>query len=124
MSFEIEKNNKYTLIRVTSEKLDTGVAPNLKSELVVLNTEGIKHMIIDLGSVRYCDSSGLSSILVGNRLCKNSNGNFAICGLQEPVKKLIAISQLDTVLNIASGLKEAESMLFAGKVSGAGSDAE
>ena len=124
MSFDIKKNNKYTLIHVTSEKLDTSVAPSLKSELVVLNTEGIKHMIIDLTQVRYCDSSGLSSILVGNRLCKNATGNFAIFGLQEPVKKLIAISQLDTVLNIASGLKEAETLIFAGKTAGAGSDEE
>ncbi len=123
MSFEINKTGKYTLIRVTSEKLDTSVAPNLKSELVVLNTEGVKHIILDLSLVRYCDSSGLSSILVGNRLCKNASGNFAICGLQEPVKKLIAISQLDTVLNITVGLKDAETLLFAGKVAG-GSDEE
>jgi len=113
MSFKVEKNEKYTLIKVESEKLDTTVAPSLKSELVVLNADGIKHIIIDLTGVRYCDSSGLSSILVANRLCKNSSGAFVLTGLQESVKKLISISQLDTILNIATSEKESIEMLFA-----------
>src|ERR1017187_3674966 len=113
MSFTVDKNEKYTLITIKSEKLDTTVAPSLKSELVVLNADGVKYMIIDLTDVRYCDSSGLSSILVANRLCKNANGAFVLTGLQEPVKKLITISQLDTILNIATSPKESMDILFA-----------
>ncbi len=107
MSFQIEKNDKYTLIRSKIEKLDSNVAPALKSELVVLNNDGVRNMIIDLSETRYCDSSGLSAILVANRLCKNSNGAFVLTGLQEPVKKLISISQLDTILSITQNLAEA-----------------
>ena len=113
MSFTIDKNEKYTLITLHCDKLDTSVAPSLKSELVVLNADGVKYMIIDLTEVRYCDSSGLSSILVANRLCKNANGAFVLTGLQEPVKKLITISQLDTILNIATSPKESMDILFA-----------
>jgi anti-sigma B factor antagonist len=113
MSFKVDKKEKYTIITVNSEKLDTMVAPSLKSELVVLNSGGMKYLIIDLSGVRYCDSSGLSSILVANRLCKNANGAFVLTGLQEPVKKLIAISQLDTILNIAISQKDSLDMLFA-----------
>ncbi|MCC6690144.1 MAG: STAS domain-containing protein [Bacteroidia bacterium] len=113
MSFQVIKNEKYTLIRVDSEKLDTTVAPSLKSELVVLNADGVKHIIIDLTEVRYCDSSGLSAILVANRLCKNATGAFVLTGLQEPVKKLISISQLDSILNIATSEKDSIDMLFA-----------
>lgn len=107
MSFQIEKQDKYTIIRIEAEKLDSNLAPALKSELVVLNTDGVKSIIIDLSRTRYCDSSGLSAILVANRLCKNSNGLFVLTGLQEPVKKLISISQLDTILNITNTLAEA-----------------
>ena len=124
MSFEVNKNDKYTLITIRSEKLDTTEAPALKSELVVLNADGVKYMIIDMSDVRYCDSSGLSSILVANRLCKNANGAFVLTGLQEPVKKLIAISQLDTILSIASTQKESIEMLFVQLAKNAGSDEE
>ena len=107
MSFQIEKNDKYTVIKLQAEKLDSNLAPALKSELVVLNTDGVKNIIIDLSDTRYCDSSGLSAILVANRLCKNSQGVFVLTGLQEPVRKLISISQLDTILNITNTLLEA-----------------
>ena len=115
-NFQIEKNDRYTVIRVKVEKLDTNVAPSLKSELVILNTEGVKNIVIDLSETRYCDSSGLSAILVGNRLCKNSNGSFVICNLQDSVKKLVSISQLDTIINIALSFKEAADMVLSAGV--------
>lgn len=111
MNFQIEKTDNYTVIKLNAEKLDSTLAPSLKSELVVLNTDGVKNIIIDLSSARYCDSSGLSAILVANRLCKNSQGIFVITGLQETVKKLVAISQLDTILNITATLEEATKLV-------------
>ena len=107
MSFQIDKTERYTVIKLQAEKLDSNIAPSLKSELVILNTDGVKNIVIDLGDTRYCDSSGLSAILVANRLCKNSQGTFVLTGLQEPVRKLISISQLDTILNITSTMVEA-----------------
>ena len=98
--FEVEKNEEYAVMHVLTDKLDTNVAPKIKSELVILSGKGAKNMIIDLQNSRYCDSSGLSAILVANRLCKNNNGIFVLTGLQAPVERLINISQLDTVLNI------------------------
>jgi anti-sigma B factor antagonist len=111
MSFKIQKKDKFTLIKTSVEKLDTTVSPSLKTELVILNTEGVRNVIIDLSLTRYCDSSGLSAILVANRLCKNAGGILVITGLQEPVKNLIAISQLDSILNIAGTLEESIEML-------------
>ncbi len=107
MNFQIEKKEKYTLIKVLIEKLDNNVSPSLKSELVVLTTEGVKNIVMDLTAVRYCDSSGLSAILVANRLCKNANGSFVLCSIQEAVKKLISISQLDSILKITGTVDEA-----------------
>jgi anti-sigma B factor antagonist len=118
MSFKIQKKDKFTLIKTSVEKLDTTVSPSLKTELVILNTEGVRNVIIDLSLTRYCDSSGLSAILVANRLCKNAGGILVITGLQEPVKNLIAISQLDTILNIAGTLEESIEMLLKEKANG------
>lgn len=111
-SYTIEKKEKYAQINLKDEKLDSHVSPSLKSELVVLNSEGFKNIIIDLTDTRYCDSSGLSAILVANRLCKNSGGTFVLTGLQRSVMKLISISQLDTILNIAPTISEAVDLLF------------
>jgi anti-anti-sigma factor len=113
MDFKIEKTDKYTTIRLQVEKLDSNISPALKSELVVLNADGVKNIIIDLTETRYCDSSGLSAILVANRLCKNSDGLFILTGLQESVKKLIIISQLDSILTITGTYTEAAKKIVA-----------
>ena len=87
MDLQLEKKENYTIIRPKVEKLDSNVSPHLKSELVVLNSQGVKNIIIDMTEVRYCDSSGLSAILVANRLCRNSKGFFVLTGIQDSVKK-------------------------------------
>jgi len=107
MEFKIEKIDNYTQIEVLIDKLDTHIAPSLKSELVLIAGNGEKNIILDLSNCRYCDSSGLSAILVANRLCKNANGIFVLSGLQTAVERLITISQLDTVLNITKTVEEA-----------------
>ena len=107
MKYSIDKKEKYTVIKLQEEKLDTVLAPNLKSELVTLNAEGVQNLILDLGDVKYTDSSGLSAILVGNRVFGESNGFFVIASINDHVMKLIKISQLDTVLNIATNVSEA-----------------
>lgn len=111
MDFKIEKRGNFTLIQVLDEKLDTHIAPNLKSELVLISGNGEKNIILDLSNSRYCDSSGLSAILVANRLCKNAKGTFVLTGLNEAVERLITISQLDTVLNIVGSVDEAVKMV-------------
>jgi len=107
MEFKIDKLNNYTQIQVMIDKIDTHIAPSLKSELVLIAGNGEKNIVLDLSNCRYCDSSGLSAILVANRLCKNANGTFVLTGLQTAVERLITISQLDTVLNITATLVEA-----------------
>lgn len=111
MEFNIEKFENHTLIKVLEEKLDTHIAPTLKSELVLVSGNGEKNIVLDLSNCRYCDSSGLSAILVANRLCKNASGTFVLTGLNDAVERLITISQLDTVLNIASSVDEAVGMI-------------
>jgi anti-sigma B factor antagonist len=110
-SFEVQKFDNHTLICILKEKLDTHIAPAIKSELVLISGNGEKNIILDLSNCRYCDSSGLSAILIANRLCKNSKGMFVLTGLQTAVERLISISQLDTVLNITENVEQAVDLI-------------
>ena len=111
MAFEIRKNGKYTLVKVNTDRLDTNNAPDLKSELVVVNNEGEKNIVLDLSNVSYCDSSGLRAVLVANRICEDAIGAFILCGLQPDVENLVQISMLHTVLLITKTVEEAEELL-------------
>ena len=111
MEVKIEKKENFTHVEVMFEKLDTHVAPGLKSELVIVAGKGEKNMVLDISKCQYCDSSGLSAILVANRLCKNADGAFVLTGLSPAVERLVKISQLDTVLKIAGTPEEAASIM-------------
>ena len=112
MKFSIDKHEKYVLIKLNESKLNSLISPQLKSEFILINTEGLRNIILDLSAVKYSDSSGLSSLLVGHRLCKNSEGSFIITGLNENINRLITISQLENVLSIVPTVEEAIDLIF------------
>src|SRR5678816_931832 len=112
MKYTIDKQEKYTLIKLHEEKLDSNVAPQLKSELVTLHAEGARNIILDLSEVKYTDSSGLSALLVGNRIFQEEGGIFVLSCLSEHTTKLIRISQLDSVLNILPTVEESIDTVF------------
>lgn len=100
------------LIQLNETKLDSTVSPKLKSEFVTLHAEGNKNIILDLSQVKYIDSSGLSAILVANRLSQDAGGIFVLAGVTDHVMKLIKISQLDSVLDIMPTVQEAVDAVF------------
>lgn len=112
MKFTIEKTEKYVLFQLHEEKLTSITAPDLKTELVTLNAEGFNNIILNMSDVKYADSSGLSSILIGNRVCSNSGGLFVMCNVNDHVMKLLKISQLDTILTLLNTVEEAIDAVF------------
>lgn len=112
MKYTIDKQDKYSLLRLHEEKLDSSVAPSLKSELITLHAEGVRNIILDLSEVKYTDSSGLSALLVGNRIVQEEGGIFILACLSDHTMKLIRISQLDSVLNILPTVEEAVDSAF------------
>ncbi|AZQ62660.1 anti-sigma factor antagonist [Flammeovirga pectinis] len=112
MRFSVNKSEKYTVLIPEEEKLDSLKAPQLKAEIVTMFQSGTENLIIDLSNVKYVDSSGLSSILVANRLAGEVNGRLVLAGLNEHVMKLIKISKLETVLNLLPTVQEAIDSVF------------
>jgi anti-anti-sigma factor len=112
MKYTIDKQEKYALLRLHEEKMDSSVAPGLKSELITLHAEGVRNIILDLSDVKYTDSSGLSALLVGNRIFQEDGGIFVLCALSDHTIKLIKISQLDSVLDIMATVEEAIDAVF------------
>lgn len=112
MKYTIDKQEKYSLLKLHEEKLDSNVAPALKSELITLHAEGFRNIVLDLSEVKYTDSSGLSALLVGNRILQEDGGMFVLASLSDHTMKLIKISQLDSVLNIVPSVEEAVDAVF------------
>ena len=122
MDFKISKYDKYSIATIANEKVDSTLAPELKSEFMTLAQDGVKSVILDMGSVKYVDSSGLSALLVGNRSFADS-GAFVLFNVTDHVMKLIKISQLDKVMTIVDSQEEAADYVLMTEIQ-KGADAE
>ncbi len=113
MKYTLDRQEKYNVLKIDEEKLDSTVSPQLKSEFVTIQGQGISSMIIDLSDVKYIDSSGLSALLVANRLFTENNGVCILAAIADHPMKLIKISQLESVLQIMPTVEEAiEALMF------------
>lgn len=116
MKFTTDKQEKYTVLALQEENLNSLIAPNLKSEFVFLRNEGVRNLILDLSGVDYVDSSGLSAILTANRIWKGY-GTFILTGINSPsVEKLIKISRLETILTIIPTVAESTDFVFMNEI--------
>ena len=111
MDFIVSRENSTAIVKTNVDKLNASNASGLKAELLLLSKNSVNNIVIDMTNTKYCDSSGLSAILVANRMCRDTNGKFVLCGLQSNVMKLIEIAQLDRVLTIVATETEAISSI-------------
>ncbi len=108
MNFETKHINDITVFKLNEKRLDTNISGLLKGEFtLLLKVEGTNKLIIDLGEVESCDSSGLSALLVANRTLNSSNGSIRLVAPSEKVLTLIKITQLDRVLHVCDTVEEA-----------------
>lgn len=88
MKFSVDKKEKYTIFSLEEDTLNSVIAPDLKSELVVMRNEGVQNLILNLAAVKFVDSSGLSAILTANRLWKGEDSSCVLTGIvHDNVKK-------------------------------------
>ncbi|CAN5562844.1 hypothetical protein BH10BAC6_BH10BAC6_10280 [soil metagenome] len=95
MKFSVEQDDELVTFTLKEPRLDSTTAPEVKSELLILLQERIKAIIIDLSNVEFCDSQGLSALLLANRQMKESEGFVLLVGVNEHVRGLLRISQIE-----------------------------
>lgn len=111
MKFEIKEHEKYIVFKLEERKFFGSLAPNFKTELLTL-IETNKSIICDLRDTEYMDSSGLSALLVSDRLLKQKNNLFVICSTSEKVKELINLTKLNKVLLVLENCQEAKDYIM------------
>jgi len=108
MNFETKHFGDVTVFKLNEKRLDTSISGLLKGEFtMILKVEGVNKFIIDLSEVESCDSSGLSAILVANRIVSANEGQMRLAAPSAKVHNLIKITQLDRVLPVTTTVDEA-----------------
>jgi anti-anti-sigma regulatory factor len=113
MKFSTDKHEKYVVLKLDEPKFTNDNTPALKSEFILLNTEGYRNIVLDLSDVKECnDSQDLSCLLVGDRLCKSAGGIFIVSGVNNAIANIVKISNLHQSVTFVNKLDEATDLIF------------
>jgi anti-sigma B factor antagonist len=78
--------------------MDMGTAAALQEALLDLVDCGSVHLVLDLSRVSFCDSMGLNALLRAHRHAHSNHGTLALCGIADPVARVLAITGADTII--------------------------
>ena len=108
INFEHKRHEDTSVFKLNEKRFDSQIAGLVKGELtIILHTEDTQKLVLDLAEVEYCDSSGLSAILLAYRILQTQEGQIRLSNPTKNVRKLIEISQLDRILPIFDSVEEA-----------------
>ena len=80
--------------------LDGIQGTQLRREVTSLIESGVRNILIDCAKIKFIDSSGLGALVTIMKSTKQVNGKFAICSINDQVKILLELTNMNKVLNI------------------------
>ena len=78
----------------------------LKKAFASLLEEGSKNIILDLSNTFYVSSIVLASLVFMQKSAKEAGGNLVICGVNDRVREVLEMANLDKVLDIVTDRQE------------------
>ena len=107
INFESRKENDVVIFKLNESRFDAVIAGMIKAEFTIILSEDVNKLVVDVSEVEYCDSSGLSALLLAFRILQAEDGEIKIAAPKKSVRTLIEISQLDKILPIYNSVEEA-----------------
>jgi anti-anti-sigma factor len=100
MNFEVHKNGTSVTLVLKERKIDSSVSPELKGEFLLVCKPKVDTLVVDLADVEFCDSSGLSALLIAERKMREHGGTVRLVNVNKKVANLLKISMLDRLFDI------------------------
>lgn len=101
-------------VLVLAGELDRGSAASVRAQLHAA-ASGEQHVIVDLGQLRFIDSSGIKELLDANRAVMQSRRKFALVVSSPALQKIFHIVGVDQVLPVLPTVDDAVKTVTAGE---------
>jgi anti-sigma B factor antagonist len=101
-----------TVLEVTGE-LDLSTSPQLTDRLQQLMQDGARRVVIDLAGVSFMDSTALGALVVAHRDLSEGGGRLSLAEVRRPVRKVLAITSVDRIIDIFDTVQDAEEAAMA-----------
>ena len=99
MKYKSETVGSTHVVTLLDDALDTRDAKEFRRRLEA-ELAGKKSAVLDLGRVRFVDSSGLGAILGCMRVMAGGGGGLRLCGLSAEVKKAVELVRMDRLIDV------------------------
>ncbi|MCF8033108.1 MAG: STAS domain-containing protein [Desulfarculaceae bacterium] len=95
------------------ERLDASMAGSLKQKLREFVDKGHHKLVLDLDTVHFMDSSGLTVIISTLKALDGRHGELVVCGVDENLASLFHLTRLDKVFRVFPDQAQASQALRA-----------
>ena len=99
-------SDKVALIEIEGD-IDFSISQKLKEELLTIINKGKSKLIMDLGKVRYIDSSGLEVITSTQSKTNSAGGDVYLVCSDPSIRKIFDITGLDEYIRFFGTRKDA-----------------
>jgi anti-sigma B factor antagonist len=99
VEFTVEREDGVVLVVIKADRLDANNANIFKRAMEPV-LAGAEQAVIDLGAVRFMDSSGLGALLSCLRRLTAAGGVLKLCTLQRPVRAVMELVRMHRVFDI------------------------
>lgn len=106
-SYTTSHQGGITVFKLEGEIIDKGQTTGLMEQIDKLLSSGKKSIVLDLGGLRYMNSSGLNVLVNILTKTRNAGGEVLVCHLSEKVRSLLVVTKLDTIFHILPSVEEA-----------------
>jgi anti-sigma B factor antagonist len=96
MQFDIIEKGQYTIIQVNEGRFDAKLAPAFREQIALIRGNIREQLVLDLGQVRFMDSSGLGAVMGAYKML--SNIKISIVNPQKTVIDLLKLTRMDKLI--------------------------
>ncbi|MBD3616893.1 MAG: STAS domain-containing protein [Gracilimonas sp.] len=107
MKYDVSERYNCVIISLKGNVMGGPDAEKFRETLHKFIEEGKKEVIVDLGKVKFMNSSGLGILIGGYTTMKNAGGELVICQADQKIESLLMVTQLIKVFNHFRTLEDA-----------------
>ncbi len=102
-----EKQDKGNVVLVLDGRFDFGARKNFKDTVERIEREGCSHIILNMESITFVDSSALGLLVIAHQNLKIKQAQLTIVNPQPYVRQVLDLANIPKMIQIVSSVDEA-----------------
>ncbi len=107
MKYDVEERYNAVVLTLKGNVMGGPDGAKLHDQLHELKDAGKKNVVVDLGKVKFMNSSGLGMLISALTTMRNSGGDLRLANVADRIQSLLVITKLITVFKHYDSVDEA-----------------